>query len=295
MTVLNDFILNEKLIKLFQKILLSILLIFLAFKCAEMTWIFLWKLNSEMISPGVRNLNQNTPNKHRVDVNNIAAMHLFGKANQTTEQKIPVAIKAPETTLKLSLIGIFAADNSVDSLAIIAKKTGEQADYKINDPLPGDATLVEIHDDHVLLRRNGKYETLPLKMEIFKASLTADQSNENNHHDDNNNRRKKGKVLGQFRRQLKRDPNQAFKLIQIRPAMRNGNMLGFSLSPGRDRSLFKQFGLVSGDIVTEVNGVSVNSTFSGISALQKLTDANTINITILRNGSEQNLSYPIID
>ncbi|MEQ9508922.1 MAG: type II secretion system protein N, partial [Alloalcanivorax xenomutans] len=69
---------------------------------------------------------------------------------------------APETRMKLTLLGVF--HNRVDEhgWAIIQPEGGEAGLYHVGDELVRGATLNALRVDHVLLKRGGRLEKLPL-------------------------------------------------------------------------------------------------------------------------------------
>ncbi|MBT8420236.1 MAG: hypothetical protein KJO08_05160 [Gammaproteobacteria bacterium] len=89
----------------------------------------------------------------------LAKLHLFGKI-PTQKAHLPPAEEVPETTLKLALHGIIAADGGETSLAIIADARGEQSYYAVGQALPEGATILAVHGDYVVLRHNERLETL---------------------------------------------------------------------------------------------------------------------------------------
>ena len=93
---------------------------------------------------------------------NVAAlqsMHLFGRAAGPAAGG-EAAKPLPETRMRLSLHGVFAGAPGFPSGAIIAAAGGEQHYYRVGDPVPGGATLQQVRDREVILRRKGADEVL---------------------------------------------------------------------------------------------------------------------------------------
>ena len=59
--------------------------------------------------------------------------------------------------------------------------------------------------------------------------------------------------------------------------------------PGRDRQQFARLGLQSGDLVTSVNGSTLDDVNRGTEILNSLTSSTTAQVTIERNGVSQSL------
>jgi len=93
------------------------------------------------------------------DLNAMKARNLFGKLNSNPEAA-NVQEKIVETRLPLELHGVFVADVPEDSAAIVAPKNKPGKLYTIGESVPGNAKLIEVYADRVLLRRAGVSETL---------------------------------------------------------------------------------------------------------------------------------------
>nr|WP_305793237.1 type II secretion system protein N [Sedimenticola hydrogenitrophicus] len=93
----------------------------------------------------------------------LANWNLFGNPKVKTKAKKVVPIVAPETRLKLELQGIVYSNPPADGIAIISEPGKPQKTYHLGDALPGNATLYALEQDHVILQRNGRHETLTLR------------------------------------------------------------------------------------------------------------------------------------
>ena len=89
----------------------------------------------------------------------IAALNLFGVASEEGPAVERLAA-APETRLQLELQGVFLADVPEQSSVIVAERNRDGRLYRIGDRLPGNAVLVEVFGDRIVLRRAGQLETL---------------------------------------------------------------------------------------------------------------------------------------
>ncbi|MEE2893070.1 MAG: type II secretion system protein N [Pseudomonadota bacterium] len=91
----------------------------------------------------------------------IAALNLFGVLTEETEtETVQRMADAPETRLQLELQGVFLADEAEQSSVIVAERNRDGKLYKVGDRLPGNAVLVEVFGDRIVLRRAGQLETL---------------------------------------------------------------------------------------------------------------------------------------
>ena len=96
-------------------------------------------------------------------IDHVTSLNLFGDASRSQlNPTATVTESLAETRLNLELVGVFAAstDDSEDSAALISEKRGTAKLFRINERVPGNATLVEVFADSVVLERSGKRELL---------------------------------------------------------------------------------------------------------------------------------------
>jgi len=198
--------------------------------------------------------------------------YLFGKPKPDETQI--VSHTPHETQLNLKLHGIYYSSDPTMSYAMIAAANGKSTSYRVGQTVSS-AVLHEIDSRRVILLRNGRYETLHI------------MGTKDNHSQESavpTNDISAGKLLGQYQRQLQTNPNSLMKLMRIYPVKRSGRFIGYRIKQGKDASLLSRFNLQSGDILTAVNGVKLDSPLKGLGLIQQLATANQINLEILRNG-----------
>ncbi len=106
----------------------------------------------------------NKANAKNSDYSHLAKLHIFGEvARQSVRPQQIDKIDAPETHLKLQLIGVIFDRGTKDGFAIISESGKEQKTYHKGDKLPGNATLFAVEQERIILERNGRQETLSLK------------------------------------------------------------------------------------------------------------------------------------
>ncbi len=154
----------------------------IAYTLATTIWTFFQTPVSQTQSPsGPRTTSSGTENRPQANVNWILSKHLFGEAGA----QAPV-VKDDEpakiTTLPLELQSVFVSDVPEESAAIVAQKGKAGLLYKVGEKLPGNAELVEVASDRVLLRRAGVRETLlfPKSKSQFQIeAIDAEPGNRN--------------------------------------------------------------------------------------------------------------------
>jgi type II secretion system protein C len=102
-----------------------------------------------------------TQQRRSKNTRQVAKQHLFGQ-QQKTAQAVKVT-KAPATRLNLKLIGVIASKGDGVSTVIIQIDNAEIGVFSVGDKLPrGNAEIERIEATQVLLRRNGKLESLAI-------------------------------------------------------------------------------------------------------------------------------------
>lgn len=253
-----------------------VLVLFIAWGLARLTW-SLWPMPPrETMQPAAITLSAERPGT----ATHLAELHLFGEAK---EQELPpdTALTAPETQLKLILSGVLSAPDKLTARAIIAGQDGDEKPYATGDTLPGNATLHQILVDRVILKSGGRYETLRLPEDSAGAAPTSGVPGPV---------AMPGANLQQYRQQMLNNPAKLFDLVQVVPVTQNGVFQGFRLGPGRDPRMLQRFGLQPGDTVTQVNGIALDNPAKGAQALQSISTASSIDLTIQRRGVEQQVT-----
>jgi general secretion pathway protein C len=87
----------------------------------------------------------------------IVSRHLFGNV---AARAAPVVREIAETRLRLELHGVIVATDAELSAAVISEPNREGVLYTIGGRLPGNARLVAVNPDHVILARGGVEEKL---------------------------------------------------------------------------------------------------------------------------------------
>ncbi len=274
----------------------AVLVVILAHTLAEATWRFFPP--PEQVPPPAsasRPAPAATPAREDWALR-VVDSHLFGQ--WPAEQPEPVAeapIEVPETSLRLTLRGVYQGGGN--DFAIIADAGGKDETYRVGDALPGGATLEEIHPDRVILKRNGRLETLklPREGEAGRAGRTI--------HGDARGRSTAsgrlrvppgaGEVLARYRQRLLDDPQSVMDVVRAEPYRRGGRIVGYRVYPGRDRELLAKVGLQPGDVITEVNGLGLDNPLNGLEIMRGLQTASQVSVKVLRNGVEQEVTVSL--
>ena len=231
----------------------------------------------------------------RVDVRALVAAHLFGQAAEPVADAQPDPVDAPDTTLNLELKGIFASQLDGESRALIASGRGEEQAYAVGDELSRGIELYEIYADRVILDRGGRLETLRLDKNKAGSGDTGATTRTAASTSGRGSVRTvdASTTLLNIRETLLADPSKASQYLRVHPAYNAGQLRGYRIYPGRNRSLFNEAGLRPGDLVTELNGTRLDNPSQALQMLGTLSQATSLSVVILRGGQPQTLSLSL--
>ena len=228
-----------------------------------------------------------TPQAQGPNVELIANAHLFGEFQAVADPALSELSAAPDTRLDLTLLGILSATAERGSRALIGASNGEEKPYSIGDDVVRGVSLQAIFPDRVILSRAGQLETLRLNKDGPATPLTAAAA-----------QAEPAAALGadtavmlsNIRTQVLADPTRAAEHIRVQPASVNGQLRGYRLYPGRDRTAFTAAGLRPGDLVTQVNGIQLNDAGTALQMLGQLSEATNLTVVVERGGQQQTLN-----
>ena len=97
-----------------------------------------------------------------VPIAEVTALHLFGRPRATAGGAAGIAAteNLRDTRLSLELVGVFVATQADESRALIAQKGREPERYAPGDRLPGNARLVDVYWNRVVISRAGQHELI---------------------------------------------------------------------------------------------------------------------------------------
>ena len=210
------------------------------------------------------------------DLNAIVASNLFGTAGETAAQQ-PAEEPAVVTRLPLELLGAIVADDPDSSVAIISQRGRQGERYRIGEEVPGNATLVEVHRDHVVLRRAGTRETLHFPepgeslaartvfepadagMDDTFADMEMMQQYEAQNPDTGSADQMDVEdptiqdLVDEYRSELEENPESALDELGVSPVS-EGAAEGYRIGDLAHSPYLSQTGLQPGDVILSVNG-----------------------------------------
>jgi len=230
------------------------------------------------------------------DVSALISRHLFGNTEKAPVVEQDVEDDLPETQLNLKLRGIYSAEDIARSNSIIEDGSGNQEVYFIDDKLQvsGRVFLRQVYVDRVILETNGRKEELrlldPLPESMKAKNRPLPESRKGNKRtDDKRRNRQISQSLNKYRDQLLEDPLSLVGLVNFQPKMVDGQMIGFSISPGKDKRLFTQLGLRARDVITSINGVSLSNSQDAFQLLSEVQNMQELEVEINRGNETVSL------
>lgn len=223
-----------------------------------------------------------------VNIAKIQQLNLFGNAAAKPAEPVAEVTDAPETRLNLTLTGVVASSEQEAGTAIIENR-GSQAVYGLGEKIEGtNATLQKVYNDRVIIKNGVRNETLMLD------GIDYDEANRRREMQARN--RPEPEELEEDTVELSDEALEATAALRERPAnftdfisispkTEEGQLIGYQVSPGKEPELFKSAGLQAGDVITQINGLDLTDLQQSQEALSELRNAQTIELTIIRDGS----------
>ncbi len=298
-----------------RQLVIGLALIWLVLACARLVWA-LFPQTETSLPPDIVILNpvEATAASREVDpldLDQMLSWHLLGKADEAaaalvTSQPLEeqatgregIEEGAKETRLDLRLRGIVASTVSGLGHAIIEYKSKQQV-YAVEDKLPvsGRVVLAKVLPDRVVIDNRGTYELLVLFEDtVLSAQIPAGQNKKINFSPaitdgaaraiDKRGEADTTALAKSYRRQLYQNPQSLAELVRISAVREEGQLLGYKVAPGSDRSQFNQLGFKTGDVITAVNGLALTDPGNTVRLYQLMRSAGEA-VFDLQRGDEQ--------
>ncbi|SEL57499.1 type II secretion system protein C (GspC) [Colwellia chukchiensis] len=316
MTLSNNFSRAlEPLAKLPQQritqIIMLLLLSYIAYLCAQLTWFGLSEPNSKLAQNQHRAQSHTQTQAKDISVGAIQALNLFGRYNQKQAPKVEQVVieDAPETRLKLILSGVVASNDQATAGAII-ESAGKQETYSIGENIKGTRAVLEsVYNDRVILKVSGRFETLMFEGLKFDKNVKPLRIKGRNNSEqastplnlaasaaqviDQRNNKALTQTTKSLRKTLNSDPGKITDYLKISPRRENGKIIGYRLMPGKDPEFFKSAGLKSGDIATQMNGYDLTAPREAAQALKSLKEQREVSLLLNRSGTLTEILFSI--
>jgi len=280
---------------------------------SQLLWLAVYGVTKPKIEFNSPRLALNAQDK-AVNISEIQNWHLFGQLSEIRPAVKARPIEAPKTTLKLELLGVFLGANGAKSTAIIGE-IGQDPDYfREGDTIAKGVILKEVHNDKVILDRNGAYETLTYAETAGSgaggsvANASAQSSSSSSFSQARRNFLKRStqaplsensepakSQLGQMVRSgkaytpntivnaLKQDltdnPTAAIQELGLESG---GDSGGYVISSNAPQDLLRTMGLRVGDRVLSVDGQSISGSASDSAIIQSAMQKSNVKVQVQR-------------
>jgi general secretion pathway protein C len=215
----------------------------------------------------------------------ISGKHLFGQVERNAAAPVQVQ-DAPKSSLNYKLRGIYYSSEESIAAVILQKNNLDGEFYRLGDEVDTNIYIHQIQPDHIIISRQGRLEKLILEKPTAdmsgnqqvqaRTSLPAASST---------------RILKSYRRRYKDNPMALARRFQAIPVQENGNNIGYKLKALRGESLLKNLALEQDDVFVAINGIGLDKPFQALDALKSLTTANSVSVTVMRNGNRETLDF----
>ena len=223
-----------------------------------------------------------------VNIAKIQQLNLFGNAAAKPAEPVAEVTDAPETRLNLTLTGVVASSEQEAGTAIIENR-GSQTVYGLGEKIEGtNATLQKVYNDRVIIKNGVRNETLMLDgIDYDEANRRREMQARNRPEpqEEEEDTVELSEEALEATAALRERPANFTDFISISPKTEEGQLIGYQVSPGKEPELFKSAGLQAGDVITQINGLDLTDLQQSQEALSELRNAQTIELTIIRDGS----------
>lgn len=284
----------------------AIVLVYCCYVSARMFW-FVVPL-PELEQPGVEQLPRMISavaaiGSPTVDIRALQDTHLFGVEGDGPAQQAVVqlaVIDAEETKLDLLLLGVVVSDHQSAARAVIAHRNKQQL-FALGDKLPGGAqvALHQVLPGRVIINNAGHYEALWLYEDDDATDYVLPANTAMAHVDavkkpvEPPREKPAARVVLPLPETLITDPATLADIIKFTPVHADGRILGYRVSPGRAPKFFDQFGLKRNDMITSVNGVTLDDPTRALKVYRLLQGAKSASFELVRDGQTRVLEIEL--
>ena len=200
------------------------------------------------------------------------------------------------------LATLWFGDVSISRAVFQSRSGGEVEVLQAGDPLSDDAIVTAVLRNNVCISRAGRCEIFTLQEDNKKTTSRKPAIAQIRRDDEDESESGSGiRKLNEKAYEIPKaeidgvlsNLSKIARQARIVPSFQNGKSNGFKLFSIRPNSLYSKIGIKNGDIVQKINGFEMTSPDKALEIYQKLKDANSITVDLLRRGKPQTMSYTI--
>lgn len=214
----------------------------------------------------------------RADLSILTRLNPFSTNDDESSDVLP---EAPETALNLVLSGLRAQTGEGQGSAVIKTPDNLQKLYAPGDEILAGVSLDRVLSDRVVIRRNGRLESLFLTDARGALSVIEDQDA----------RQVVSEEASDLASPAESDMlvvasmSEFLAAVRLDPVREGNETIGYRLLPRDDGSALAAAGFQVGDTVLAINGAAV-ATIDGEEFVEELETANGADLMVLRDGLE---------
>lgn len=283
-----------------RAVMAAILIVYCCYVLARIFWFVMPLPQLETSGPELGLISSSSPlisAQADIDIEALKELHLFGEPGDNNSQMavaLPQIIEAEETRLDLLLLGVVVSDVAASARAIISHRN-QQDLFASGDALPGGSQvkLEQVLPGRVIINNAGRYESLWLyeEQQDVNVSVAAPAPTGNRtarvQLPPVPAKKESAPVVEQkvvAAVQVPADAETLADIVQFTPVHAEGRVLGYRVAPGRAAGLFKAYGLQPNDVVTAVNGMSLDDPTRALKIYRQLQGAKRASFELVRNG-----------
>jgi general secretion pathway protein C len=204
---------------------------------------------------------------------------------------------ARETRLDLKLRGVIASTEDGLGHAIVEHRSKQEV-YMVGDTMPTGAKvlLAKVMPQGVVLDNNGTYELLrlfegsdlPGQVVSQAAPVRPEPTGQATP-----SSRSAGVLAQSFRDKLYENPQSLAAVLTVTAVRENNALQGYRVSPGKNSEQFSQLGFKAGDVITGVNGISLDNPANTMRLYQVMRTADEAVFDLLRDGESHSFSVSL--
>ena len=281
----------------------AVLAFFVLWQAGSLVW-KLWLLNDESPQP-IALISLSPKNTELESLQNLLRYPLIQSASIPTTQG-SASIDAPKTSLKLKLVGLMYSTDKNQARAIIETPEDGARSFATRERVADNAEIYSIEPDRVILMHAGLQEALMLDPEQKPSSNQTDTGNQPLNDPNKNRASTESPNMNQIttesqavsREQLANAPKNMTELMRdfsATPVMEKGELLGFRLKAVRNPEIIKGWGIDPNDVITAVNGISLNSPGTVMVLYDKLKKQREFEITLNNGGNSRTITVDLYE
>lgn len=279
-----EFKVEQKVISKLQSVMCAGLVVYLAYLCAQFIWFSVGTNGAEPIVLG--QVSSVVKKKAAGHADKLAQFHLFGKVGAVVAAKVDKPTVAPKTRLRLILKGVFTAEQGGVSGAIVEEIGKKSEYYALGATLPGNAVLEEVYSDRVLLRRNGKLETLSFDDKGVKGQSIIAKAPKRQQRKPKERLESPEQFIEEATQQIALNPEKALTSVGLTPG--EG---GYVYQGGNP--MLSGLNLQKGDVIRSVNGNPLGDIKKDKNLMKELYDQGSLEVEVVRDGASFFINYPL--